>query len=371
MFFRLGAIGLLLLTACEKAPGVPGSSCGSNDDCLAGSVCVADACRQLCVIDDHCMGGGWCDSNGTCTLGSLDDYDEPTTSNQPSHTEQSTPEPLTGFTVTPSNHTLDINDPPVQLLAAVMPTTAQCPYELLWSSSDETVVSVTTAGLVSPISAGSATITVQCGIGGSTPRGIASLMVVDPSVSTLTAFNISPPSATIKTDADPSSIQLSATNAPTTADDCPQALTWLSSDPSKALVSADGSVSAVSPGEVTITAQCGSGSTAPRGTATITIENGVPYVFPCQDYLAGQLGDSVRFQISVTDAGAGMGTVRFYIDGEQLGADAVENSCLQSAVTFVSEPVALANYASGTHEILVEFFDCSANLGTCSGSFAK
>jgi large repetitive protein len=143
-----------------------------------------------------------------------------------------------------------------------------------WSSSDETVVSVTEDGLVTAVAPGTATVTVTTADGGLTASCIVTVeaaavavtrVTLDETEVTLTAGNTQ---------------QLTATVTPADATD--SSVTWSSDDETVASVSADGLVTAVASGTATVTvttadggfmAECSVAVEAkPTSTVNVTIE---------------------------------------------------------------------------------------------------
>lgn len=122
-----------------------------------------------------------------------------------------------------------------------------------WTSSNQTVATVSSSGLVTALAAGTSTITATV----NSVQGSA-IVTVPPCV---TAITLNPATLTI---AVPLTANISATRTPST---CPAAtITWTSSAPAIATV-ANGNVTAVSAGTATVTASIGS-TTA---TATVTV----------------------------------------------------------------------------------------------------
>src|SRR5256714_170731 len=127
-----------------------------------------------------------------------------------------------------------------------------------WSSSNTSVATVTSAGLVSGVTPGSATITAAS----EGKSGTSSITVTNIPVATV---SVSPPTASIQQG---QTVQLTATlkdaNGNTLSG---RTVTWSSSNTSVATVSTSGLVSGVTPGSATITAM----SETKTGTAGITV----------------------------------------------------------------------------------------------------
>src|SRR5213079_1429559 len=127
-----------------------------------------------------------------------------------------------------------------------------------WSSSNTSVATVSTSGLVSGVTPGSATIT-------ATSEGksaTASITVTDIPV---TSVDVTPPTATVQAG---QTVQLTATPKDVNGTALSgRAVTWSSSNTSVATVNSSGLVSGVTPGSATITAT----SEGKSGTASVTV----------------------------------------------------------------------------------------------------
>ncbi len=131
-----------------------------------------------------------------------------------------------------------------QLTAAVYPSDATNPV-LIWDSSDESIASVSSDGLVKAITEGTATITVTTTDG----SNLSASCEVTVSIIPVTSLSLNKTSLTLDID---DTYQLTCTITPNNA--TYKTLSWTSSNPSVATVSSNGLVRPVSPGEVTITA---------------------------------------------------------------------------------------------------------------------
>src|SRR5207247_320325 len=129
-----------------------------------------------------------------------------------------------------------------------------------WSSSNTSVATVSSSGLVSGVTPGSATITATS----EGKSGTSSISVTNVPVATV---DVTPPSASVQAG---QTVQLTAT--PKDAGGNPlsgRTVTWSSSNTSVATVSSSGLVSGVTPGSATITAT----SEGKSGTSSITVTN--------------------------------------------------------------------------------------------------
>ncbi len=165
---------------------------------------------------------------------------------------------VTGVNVSPTSNSLNVNGT-VQLTATVLPTNASN-QNVTWSSSNSAVASVSSTGLVTALTAGSANITVTTVSGSKT--AIASVTSTSVAV---TGVTVSPTSATVYVG---STQQLTATVAPSNATN--KNVTWSSSNASVASVNSTGLVTGVAAGSATITVTTVSGGKTATSTFTIS-----------------------------------------------------------------------------------------------------
>lgn len=147
------------------------------------------------------------------------------------------------ITLTPESATM-VNGATRQITATVLPTFAST-KELIWSSSDDAVATVSATGLVTALTPGTTTITAAA-IDGSGVKATCEVTVNGIPVESIT---LNRTTATLKAT---ETLQLSAVVTPANAFD--KSLTWTSSNESVATVSADGLVTAIAIGDATITA---------------------------------------------------------------------------------------------------------------------
>ena len=128
-----------------------------------------------------------------------------------------------------------------------------------WASSDEAIVTVSSAGLATSVDNGSATITASSGTASGsvsvTVEQVAAALALSPSSVSFASLGDTVRLAAVVTDA-----------AGTTISDA--TVTWASSDEAIATVSSTGLVTSVSSGSATVTASSG----ATSGSASVTIE---------------------------------------------------------------------------------------------------
>lgn len=149
----------------------------------------------------------------------------------------------------------------IELLNAnVLPANASN-QSILWSSTNSLVATVNQSGLVTAVSAGSATIIATTNDGGITD---SSSISVEASVIGVTGINITPTSANITVG---NTQQVTATITPSNADN--QTVTWSSSDMSIATIDATGLIIAVSEGTALITATTNDGNFTSNATIIV------------------------------------------------------------------------------------------------------
>ena len=150
----------------------------------------------------------------------------------------------------------------LQLTATVAPGNAT-KKEVKWSTSNKNVAMVSTSGLVTAKSAGTATITCTAQDGGGV-KATCKITVKNPVVK-VTKVTLNKTTATL---APKETLTLKATVAPTNATN--KAVTWKSSNTKIATVSSSGKVTAKAAGTVTITCRAKDGS-GKKATCKITV----------------------------------------------------------------------------------------------------
>lgn len=171
------------------------------------------------------------------------------------------PVPVTGVSVTPSTLSL-VEGSKATLTATVLPENAS-EKGVSWSSDDPTIASVDANGQVTGVKPGSAIITVTTVDGNKTATCVVAVVA---EAIPVTSVTVEPATLTME---EGESATLTATVEPVDATE--QIITWSSSDDSKATVDANGKVTAVKAGTVTITASCG----GKQGTCSVTINEKV------------------------------------------------------------------------------------------------
>ena len=166
--------------------------------------------------------------------------------------------PVTGVTVVPTTGSVTVGEQ-LTITASVAPADAT-DKSVTWSSSDESIATVSEAGVVTGVAAGDATITVTTTDGGYQ----ATCGVTVEAAVAVTGVTVSPQTDTVNVG---ETITLTATVAP--ADATNKNVTWSSSADSIATVSEAGVVTGIGAGEATITVTTEDGSFT--DTATITV----------------------------------------------------------------------------------------------------
>ena len=148
----------------------------------------------------------------------------------------------------------------VQLTATVTPEDAE-DKEVTWSSSDESIATVSKEGLVTSVSEGKAVITVKTADGGYTAKCNVEVKVYHPESVKLNKSSIDIPLG--------ETTQLTATIAPDNAEN--KNVTWSSSDESVATVSNDGLVTSIKEGTTIITVKTEDGGRTAECTVNVKI----------------------------------------------------------------------------------------------------
>jgi len=229
-------------------------------------------------------------------------------------TEPPPPTPaVTGISVSPQSATLSVGGT-AQLSAVVTVNDPSVATTVTWASSNAAVATVNATGLVTAVARGSATITATSTANASFRAGAQ--ITVEAGVRSVT---ISPNNAIVPTG---QTLQLVA-NVDANAG-VARTVTWSSSAPAVATVSATGVVTGVTAGTATIIARA-TADTSIFGAAAITVRDPIPASISIAAITTGTLGTPVNInnvagQIEVTlnvDPGEqGVSAVEVLIDGQ-------------------------------------------------------
>ena len=167
---------------------------------------------------------------------------------------------VTGVEIKPSQDTITVNTS-LQLTVTLFPENASNPY-LSWNSSDETIATVDSDGLVTAIGPGNVSIEVVTHDGGFADQ--RELITENPHVA-VTGITVSPDYDTVEID---KTIKLDAVISPSDASN--HSVYWLSADTSIAVVGTDGLVTGIAEGSVTITVTTEDGGYQASAAITVT-----------------------------------------------------------------------------------------------------
>ncbi|MGN0468537.1 MAG: Ig-like domain-containing protein [Acutalibacteraceae bacterium] len=185
-------------------------------------------------------------------------------------------------------------DKTATLKATVSPSDASN-KKITWKSSNTSVVKVSSSGKLTPVKAGTATITVKTNDGGKTAK---CTVKVEKAVKTLT---LSKSSLTL---ASGKSYTLKATVSPSDATN--KTITWSSSNKNAATVSSSGVVKAVAGGKTTITAKTSNGISK---TCVVTVTQSVSSVKVSKSSLNVYVGETYKLSATVSPSTATNKTV--------------------------------------------------------------
>ncbi|MGN0812590.1 MAG: Ig-like domain-containing protein [Candidatus Coproplasma sp.] len=187
----------------------------------------------------------------------------------------------------------------VTLTATVAPANATN-KAVSWASDNTSVATVDQSGVVTAVSAGTATITVTTADGNKTATCVVTVAAADPVTPEnvpVTGVTLDKTTASLKMGAT-ESVTLTATVAPANATN--KAVSWASDNTSVATVDQSGVVTAVSAGTATITVTTADGNKT--ATCVVTVAAADPVTPPITDYTAN--GDYV---LDIENAGATAG----------------------------------------------------------------
>ena len=217
---------------------------------------------------------------GTATITATSTKDD---TKSDTYTIEVKPVLVTDITITPDSKSLPVNGT-VQLSATVLPVSAtDKTYE--WSSTDETVATVSADGLVTALKIGECTIKATAKDGSSVFGSCA----ISVEATKVTSISVLPATATLYVGGETKT--LTASVLPNEATD--KTYTWSSTDETVATVSAEGVVSPVKAGTCTIKATANDGSNV-AGECAVTVENIMPTAITIATSLGFTVGDAAK-----------------------------------------------------------------------------
>jgi uncharacterized protein YjdB len=189
---------------------------------------------------------------------------DPTKTGAGSLTVVALPPGITSFTVTPTNATLGLGFT-VQVTWQISPASAS--PTVTWASNNTAVATVSSTGLISGVSAGSAVITATATVGGTSVPATVGVTVVATSPPGVVSFAVTPSSMSL---APGQSSQASATAQMLPGFTAPT-VTWTSLAPAIATVSSTGLITGVAQGSAVVTASITGGGVTLSGSVAVTV----------------------------------------------------------------------------------------------------
>ena len=237
-------------------------------------------------------------------------------------TVNAAPVPVTGISVNPGTYTLAVGST-VQLTPTVKPTNATN-KGVSWDSSDKSVASVSSTGLVTGKKKGKATITVKTNDGGF--KAQSTITVTDATVH-VTGVTVSPSSASVDVG---KNIQLTANVEPGNASN--KNVTWSSANSSIASVNNSGVVVGNKAGSTYIYATSVDGGKV--GSCYVTVNEGyvqVQEVVISQSSASVNIDETIQLTASVKPDNASNKTISWYSDKKSVAT--VSSTGLVKGVT--------------------------------------
>ncbi len=170
---------------------------------------------------------------------------------------------VTGVSLSPTSSTITSANGTVQLTATITPSNATN-KNVTWASSNATVAIVSSTGLVTGLSNGSATITVTTTDGSKTATCAITVNITTTTVA-VTSVAVSPTSVSVPAG---QTTSLVATVSPSNATN--KSVTWTSNNTAAATVSSSGVVTGVAAGSATITVTTADGAKTATCAVTVT-----------------------------------------------------------------------------------------------------
>nr|WP_193312306.1 Ig-like domain-containing protein [Bifidobacterium leontopitheci] len=222
---------------------------------------------------------------------------------------------------------------------------------LTWSTSDETVATVSDAGVVTGVAAGKATITATAANG---VKGSLTVTVKAKEPETVPVTKVEVTGKDTLTEGDTTTL----TAKVTPADATDKSLTWSSSDKAVATVNADGKVTAVKAGKTTITATAANGV---KGSLTVTVKakDVTPETKPVTKVeVTGDdtvtVGDTIKLAAKITPADATDQSLTWTSTDEKIATVDAKGVVTGVAAGKATIAATAANGVKGTLEVTVK-----------------
>lgn len=269
---------------------------------------------------------------------------------------------VTGVSVTPTSTSLNVGAS-VTLNANITPNNASN-KNVTWTSSDSTIASVSSKGVVTGKKRGTVVITVKTNDGNMTAK--ITIKVLQP----VTQVTLNSKIGTKYLNETDKTILLKATISPIDADD--KRLTWSSSNPDIAKVDTKGKVTALLPGQATITVKASSGV---KATFTINVRQkkiivvGSSHVGQMSQHYSqySKKGSTLTYKVSD-------GSLK-YIVGEDSGMAFQTGSGYNSLVSEFEKTKPYANYVENyvyfqmSKEYVYNLKTCTPTIDTINSNF--
>jgi uncharacterized protein YjdB len=244
--------------------------------------------------------------------------------------------PVTGVSLSPSTFTVSIGSTQ-QLTATVSPTNASSPA-VTFTSSNTAIATVNGSGLVTPVAAGTVTITVTSGGFTATATGTV------PSVNPI-SVTVSPSTVNVNVT---KTTQLTANILPTSTSN--KAVTWSSSNTGVATVNTSGLVQGIANGTATITTTTVNGGFT--GTCAVTVLTPVTGISVSPTTVSVNVNANVQIAATVLPATASNKTVTWQ-SGNTTIATVNSSGLIRGVKRGVTSVLATAGAYSATVRVTV------------------
>ncbi|MDO5853417.1 MAG: Ig-like domain-containing protein [Thermoplasmata archaeon] len=240
---------------------------------------------------------------------------------------------VTGVSITDTTSTMRAGTS-YQLTATVLPMDSRN-KSVSWSSSDTSVATVSTGGLVTGVAAGTVTITVVTAEGGYSD---SVTITVRPAAGSAESVSLSATSVILQAG---ESVTLTATVSP--SDAVNKSVSWSSSDTSVATVSSTGAVTAVSPGSATITVTTSDGGYTAICKVRVYTEENIQSLM--EDDQSGIEGDEFTSSVSQSQAALLNGSSSGFTLTTDIGSVSLSSDVVASLSSGFSLTVALYDHS--------------------------